>query len=71
MEKAAKAHHSSSIHSSSPATPASGSWLSSITAPQRQHFFLTTEEARHKLDAFFDQQEVRGDASHAALPCNA
>ncbi len=40
-------------------SPASGSWLSSVSAPLRQHFFLTAEEARRKLDAYFDQQKVR------------
>jgi hypothetical protein len=42
-----------------PTLSASGSWLSAVAAPQRQHFFLTSDEARRKLDAYFDHEKVR------------
>ena len=63
-------HHAISAHAHEAAEPeksASGSWLSAVSAPQRQHFFLTAEEARRNLDAYFDHQKVHRALTRIAM----
>jgi hypothetical protein len=62
-------HHASSANTFlKPTLSASGSWLSAFSAPQSQHFFLTSDEARRKLDAYFDHERMR--TARTAPPFN-